>query len=277
LLKPIINLDKCNGCRKCERNCKSKCINAKNHDIDYSRCVVCLDCVKTCSTGAITYSFKKPKTDSEEKLDEARRNFMSLGAIVATAAVAKATDKTIDGGLAIITEKKKPQRATRIVPPGAISISHLDRHCTACQLCITACSNGVLRPSTELNTFMQPVVEYERGYCRPECVRCANICPAGAFHPITVAEKSAIQIGRAVVKLNECISAIDGVKCGNCERHCPTGAIQMVAVHPDKKQSHLMPVVNEEKCIGCGACENLCPVRPLSAIYVEGNEVHRTI
>ena len=29
-------------------------------------------------------------------------------------------------------------------------------------------------------------------------------------------------------------------------------------------------------CIGCGACENLCPARPFSAIYVEGNEVHHT-
>ena len=30
-------------------------------------------------------------------------------------------------------------------------------------------------------------------------------------------------------------------------------------------------------CIGCGACENLCPARPFSAIYVEGHEVHRKI
>ena len=30
-------------------------------------------------------------------------------------------------------------------------------------------------------------------------------------------------------------------------------------------------------CIGCGACENLCPSRPFSAIYVEGHQNHRTV
>jgi formate hydrogenlyase subunit 6/NADH:ubiquinone oxidoreductase subunit I len=35
-----------------------------------------------------------------------------------------------------------------------------------------------------------------------------------------------------------------------------------------------VPAVDANKCIGCGACENLCPARPFSAIYVEGNEQH---
>lgn len=43
------------------------------------------------------------------------------------------------------------------------------------------------------------------------------------------------------------------------------------------ENSPLVPAVNTERCIGCGACENLCPVRPFSAIYVEGHEIHRTI
>ena len=30
-------------------------------------------------------------------------------------------------------------------------------------------------------------------------------------------------------------------------------------------------------CIGCGACEHLCPSRPFTAIYVEGHERHRVI
>ncbi len=39
----------------------------------------------------------------------------------------------------------------------------------------------------------------------------------------------------------------------------------------------MIPVINDEKCIGCGKCEYLCPARPFSAIYVEGHEQHREI
>ena len=42
-LKPVIDTDKCNGCGLCAKNCKSACINSKEHKIDYSRCVACMD------------------------------------------------------------------------------------------------------------------------------------------------------------------------------------------------------------------------------------------
>ena len=59
--------------------------------------------------------------------------------------------------------------------------------------------------------------------------------------------------------------------------HCPAGAISMVRKNPDDPKSLMIPTVNEERCIGCGACENLCPARPFTAIHVEGHEVHKTI
>jgi ferredoxin len=108
-------------------------------------------------------------------------------------------------------------------------------------------------------------------------VRCSDACPVGAFHKITVEEKSAIQIGRAVVNLNTCVATSRGQKCGNCADKCPTRAIKMVPRDSNNENSHYMPVVNESKCIGCGACEYYCPVRPISAIYVNGNEKHRNI
>lgn len=278
LLKPVIDTSKCNGCTKCARNCKASCIDAKNHAIDYSRCVMCMNCIDNCSTGAIKYQSRiRTKNNKSINANCGRRNFMLTGVALATATAMKASDKVTDGGLAKIIEKEEPQRKNRIVPPGAVSLSHLQRHCTGCQLCISACPNGVLRPSTNLSTFMQPVVGYEKGYCRPECVRCSDACPVGAFHPITVDEKSSIQIGRAVVKLEACVMTSRGRRCGNCADKCPTGAIKIVACEPDKENSRYMPVVNESKCIGCGACEYYCPVRPLSAIYVNGNEVHHTI
>ncbi len=280
LLKPVIDTSKCNGCTKCAKNCKSSCIDAKNHAIDYSRCVMCMNCIENCSTKAIKIqrgTSSKGNIGNENGANDSRRKFIITGIALAATSVTKASDKVTDGGLAKIIEKEKPQRKTRILPPGAVSLSHMQRHCTGCQLCVSACPNDVLRPSTELSMFMQPVVEYEKGYCRPECVRCSGVCPTGAFHKISVEEKSAIQIGRAIVNFDACVAASHGKKCGNCADKCPTGAIKMVPRDSNNEDSHNIPVVNESKCIGCGACEYYCPVRPISAIYVNGNERHRNI
>ena len=124
---------------------------------------------------------------------------------------------------------------------------------------------------------MQPEMSYERGYCRPECVECSLVCPTAAIKPVTTADKSAISIGYAVWIEENCVVNRDEIQCNNCERHCPTGAITLVARDPEYKDSLKIPVVDKELCIGCGACENLCPARPFSAIYVEGNLRHHTI
>ena len=210
-------------------------------------------------------------------VDTGRRSFLLGLAVASTAAAMAQEKKKVDGGLAAIEDKVAPERFTPITPPGSLSAQHFARHCTACQLCVSNCPNGVLRPSTDLSTFMQPTMSYERGYCRPECTRCGDVCPTGAIKPITRADKSAMQIGHAVWIKKNCVPLTDGVECGNCARHCPTGAITMVPVDPKDERSLKIPAVNEARCIGCGACENLCPARPFSAIYVEGHEVHREV
>ena len=283
LLRVTIDKEKCNVCGLCSRKCKAACIDGKNHTVDYSRCVACMDCIDTCRHGAISFGLRRKKETVAKQpvnagqIDDARRSFLTATAIVATAATVKAQEKKVDGGLAVIEDKKIPERATPIVPPGAWSARDFARHCTACQLCVSVCPNEVLRPSTDLMKLMQPEMSYERGYCRPECTKCGDVCPAGAIRPITVAEKSATQIGHAVWVKENCVPLTDGVECGNCARHCPTGAIQMVPSDPSDAESPKIPVVNTERCIGCGACENLCPARPFSAIYVEGHEVHRVV
>lgn len=300
--KPVIDTDKCNGCGLCARNCKSSCINPKVHEIDYSRCVACMDCMGKCRQGAIKYMpgqmpqkkaepvsgsvphagavkpvVGSPVVEKAGKVDNARRNFLAVSALFATSSLLKAQEKKVDGGLAAIEDKKIPDRAVSIVPAGAMSRRNFAQHCTACQLCVSVCPNQVLRPSGDLKHLMQPEMSYERGYCRPECIKCAEVCPTDAIHLTSLAEKSAIQIGHAVWVSQNCIVNADGVSCGNCERHCPTGAIQMIPKNADDSGSLKIPIVNTERCIGCGACENLCPARPFSAIYVEGHEMHRVI
>lgn len=281
LLRPVIDTSRCNGCGLCARNCKSACINNKEHTIDYSRCVACMDCINKCHKGAISYTLRRSKQEATgstpKHSDNSRRAFIAGAMTVGATALLKAEEKKVDGGLAVIADKKIPERQTPIVPAGACGIRHLTTHCTGCQLCIAACPNGVLRPSAELDTLMQPRASYERGYCRPECTRCSEVCPAGAIIKITREEKSSIQTGHAVWIKDNCIPLTDNVECGNCARHCPVGAIQMIPSDSNNPDSRKIPVVNTERCIGCGACENLCPARPFSAIYVEGHEIHRTI
>jgi ferredoxin len=282
-LKIHFDVEKCKNCSLCTKNCKASCIDFKTHSVDATRCVVCGDCIESCKFGALSYSRKSRGSrnsrntgDSSSEV-EGRRTFLLSSALLTTAAIAQKKDKLMDGGLAEIQDKVAPERQTPIAPPGSGSRANLEQHCTGCQLCISECPNEVLRPSDDLWHLMMPVMSYERGYCRPECNRCSQICPAGAIKPITVEDKASTQIGHAVFIKKNCVVLRDEVECGNCASHCPTGAIEMVPSDPNDEESPYIPAVNEARCIGCGACENLCPARPHSAIYVEGHEQHKEI
>ena len=287
-MKIRIDEDKCIGCGLCAKGCKSACIDFKHHKIDYSRCVVCGDCLDNCHKNALHFGREERSVKSEESNsneasvelrtpDSGRRAFLLAAATVTASAALAQEKKKVDGGLAAITQKEPFKRSTPITPPGSLSAQNMAQHCTACQLCVAECPNDVLRPSTDLMKLMQPTMSYERGYCRPECHRCSEVCPAGAIKPIKKEDKSSIQIGHAVWVKKNCIVFTDGVECGNCARHCPSGAIMMIPANPNDENSPKFPAVNLSRCIGCGACENLCPAKPFSAIHVEGNEVHKYI
>ena len=275
-LKIHFDVEKCKNCSLCTKNCKASCIDYKTHTVDASRCVVCGDCISVCKHGALKYSMKAGDAGNSAT-DPSKRSFLLASTLLATSALAQQKDKMMDGGLAEIQDKVAPARQTPLTPPGSLSAQNMALRCTGCQLCISECPNQVLRPSDDLMHLMQPVMSYERGYCRPECNRCSEVCPAGAIKPIRHEDKASTQIGHAVWIKKNCIPLTDGVECGNCARHCPVGAIEMVPSDPDDDESPYVPAVNEARCIGCGACENLCPARPFSAIYVEGHEVHKEI
>lgn len=288
-LKICFDEQHCRKCGKCSRNCKASCIDYKTMTVDYSRCVVCGNCLEQCAFDSLHYKHPKsasPLQKSEDDpssatpaapADPSRRHFLLGIAMASTAVVVAQKEKKVDGGLAAIEDKAEPHRRQPVTPPGSCSAKNMQQRCTACQLCVSECPNGVLVPSTALLTLMQPAMSYVRGYCRPECHRCSEVCPTGAIKPITLAEKSSTQIGHAVLVRPNCVPLTDGVECGNCARHCPVGAITMVPSDPDDDLSPSVPTVDETRCIGCGACEHLCPARPFPAIYVEGHEVHREI
>ena len=222
-----------------------------------------------------------------EATDNGRRAFLVGGAAVIGGSLLPSIpmraedeeikDKKRDGGFAEVLPKKAPNRKTPVTPFGSESVEKFYKHCTACQLCVTVCPNNVLRPSSRLEHLMQPEMSFEKGYCRPECVKCSEVCPAGAILKITPEEKTEWKVGTAGVDYDLCVVNRDGVSCGNCAHHCPVGAIRMVRKNPNDEKSPRIPSVNEEKCIGCGACENLCPSRPISAITVNGYSVHHNV
>lgn len=257
-----IDAGKCVGCHKCEHRCKAMCIDIDGgKTVDGSRCVNCFTCLGECKQGAISFG-KKWKADNGKPVDDSRRKFVAGTVAVGAAMAVQAQEQKLDGGLAILADKSVPERKTPLKPFGARSLKNFGSRCTSCQLCVSQCPEHVLRPSTQMATLLQPEMSYDQGYCRMACTRCSEVCPAGAIQPITKEEKTAISIGCAVVLKDNCIG------CGNCARHCPSEAIQMV----DGK-----PAVNESRCLGCGACEYYCPARPVTAIYVEGREIHAEI
>jgi len=277
IFKPAVN-DNCNHCMACVQKCKSQCIDIPNKRIDETRCVACLNCMQTCKRGAISYKFawvKTKKTAIEEgdpvkqadriESKERRRAIIALG-LVGTALAVRAANLG-----PVLTSKPK---ITGIAPPGAQSIEHLKKNCTACHACIAACPNGIITPATGeygLDGILLPVLNFKDHFCGYECNICTQVCPNGALKPLNIEDKQLCQIGKAHFSLKSCIVYTDRTDCGACDEHCPTKAITMV---PYRDFGLFIPKLNKDICIGCGGCEYICPAVPVKAMIVHGNEIH---
>lgn len=200
-----------------------------------------------------------------------RRDFIVHSGALAGAA------KLVDGGLAPVSLPGSPERLSPVLPPRAGTAKAFHMKCVACGLCISACPNKVLRPATAWSRFMQPEQGFERGWCRPECTRCGEVCPSGALKPLTVEEKRLTRVGHAVWHKDRCLAATEGVNCDACARHCPEKAIVRIPLDPEKPDGVKVPVIDSLKCRGCGACEHLCPVRLMPAMTVKGFAETRTV
>jgi len=174
------------------------------------------------------------------------------------------------------------RRATHsrlIRPPGAIlrtqtGIRNMTEPqfrdlCIRCGNCMKACVTGGLQPAVSEAGFdglFTPILVPKLGYCEQGCTACGEVCPTGALGTFRVEEKAQIRIGQATIHKDKCLAWRTGDQyqvCLVCDEHCPYDAI---IVGDDNGRQR--PEVNADLCVGCGQCENRCPVKPEAAIVV---------
>jgi len=272
-----IKEESCNNCGLCSMNCKASCIDSKNEKVDNSRCVGCFNCLTVCKKKAVKYEFawKKEKkvtveTPEVSTLNSSKRRFFSILGV----AVVAATTQLYAKGLTHLSTNVPWKKKHPLSPPGSLSAEHLLHHCTACHLCVAKCPSRVLKPALGeygLGGVMQPVMDFQHGFCNYDCTLCSEVCPNGALRRLTQEEKHTLQMGRVVFLRSNCVVYTDETFCGACSEHCPTQAVAMVPY----KNGLTIPSVNPDICVGCGGCEYVCPAKPYRAIYVEGNPIHQ--
>ncbi|MDR2353458.1 MAG: 4Fe-4S dicluster domain-containing protein [Deltaproteobacteria bacterium] len=259
-----INISKsCLNCKVCEKKCAASLINVREKVVDFDRCVVCFTCLDACPNGSITFSRVKSQENLEDSSPKlVRRSFLRQAGLGALTGLAFVTPDTLRG------ETLSLPASTPILPPGALSLAHLSAHCTLCHSCVRVCPNEALIVSRTggPSLFNKPVLDPYQGFCQYECVLCTEICPTGALINLSVEEKKYFRLGVVHLHLNQCIVVKNKTSCGACAELCPTGAVYM-----EKGQTNLFePKLRRPLCIGCGACQKACPVRPVSPIWVVG-------
>lgn len=285
LFKISIDRNSCIHCGRCESSCKSSCISHSNEFVDFTRCVACFNCTVSCPNGSIGYNYN-PLIKRERSAPFMDKNNSNTNHPAISRRTLLAGILLIPGLASSQQNKKKPdliyQTGLKLKefkkniftsPPGSASIERFNTKCTACSLCINACPSSVLQPAVlqyGISGIMQPFQDFNTGYCNYDCTICSEICPSGAIIRIALNDKHRTVCGESHFIMENCVTYTNGTACGACSEHCPTKAIGMVPF----RKNLLIPEVNGKLCIGCGACEYVCPVRPYKAIYVEGLKIH---
>lgn len=247
----------CVKCGRCAAACPAGCIDPQRGLLDNERCLRCMNCVGVCSFHGLAFSHPEAP---EVPVDPSRRAFLLRGGVLIAGLAAGAV--LVRTGLSRLAELP---RRFGILPPGALDAERFAAKCTSCQLCTMNCPAGIIVPAPG---GTGPVsLDLSRGACRYECNLCGQLCPTGAIRPLPLREKQRTKIAEAKFNPRNCLVFQAEEECGRCASACPVRAITL-------RGNGTPRPVNTELCIGCGACQEVCPA-PEKAMTV--HEIERQL
>jgi MauM/NapG family ferredoxin protein len=145
-----------------------------------------------------------------------------------------------------------------IRPPGAVCESLFLSRCTRCGVCVQTCPTSLLRMryfETSILDYGTPYAVFDPAWCHVECTKCSQVCPSGAIRKMLPNEKKKVKLGLAVLTFEYC-RLYDDRECSICGRECPFEAITFEWSESEYRR---IPMINTEKCTGCGRCVVSCP------------------
>ena len=274
---------KCTDCNLCLVHCQGADSPQGGVKWRQDECHMCMNCENACPEDVIKFSFLPNRRSTTTTPDTERRT--ALAAVGAGAMFLPA---------ARIADSLDVNYAPKVIrPPGAVEERAFLERCIRCAECMKVCPNNALHPSFfegGIEGLWTPILIARVGYCEFSCVLCGQVCPTGAIQKITEKEKMGIgqppiKIGTAFYDHGRCLPWSMQTPCIVCEEFCPTSpkAIWVEEVDapvrdskpgpdgqpPAMKTVHLQrPHVDPGLCVGCGACEKVCPVQDQPAVYV---------
>lgn len=258
--------EKCTNCNLCVRHCQGAASPKPGEEWETAECLTCFNCHNVCPEDALAFKFNWAFKLNRQP-DIGKRALLSgLLAGISLPYLAR-----LDGRVDKISDSRL------IRPPGSLPEKTFLELCQRCGLCMKVCPTNVINPTLAeagVAGFWTPHLIMTQGYCEYTCTLCGSVCPTGAILDIAVKEKiiQPVKIGSAYIDRGRCLPWSGNAPCIVCQEVCPTSpkAIYLkkdVVTAPAGKTLQVqLPHVDLQNCIGCGICENKCPVRGLPAI-----------